>query len=175
MGHCWRSSPWAIFFSAGAEPVICGRGLEFGRGRVVPEINFTLPRIDISDLTWPAIRAEIYGHDRGRLPRAVELEVPRATRGIRTLPPMTIRPQWGVEITRILAIRSRPIMPKYGLKNALRLTPTIRAIMNVPAICGAASIGMAMLELFHPQAAGAGAISWPSNRQAGKGSPVTRP
>ncbi|MCC5876986.1 MAG: methanol--corrinoid methyltransferase, partial [Candidatus Sumerlaeia bacterium] len=42
-------------FGRAPRPVKCGRGVEIGGGKVVPEINFTLPPIDIEEKNWASI------------------------------------------------------------------------------------------------------------------------
>jgi methanol--5-hydroxybenzimidazolylcobamide Co-methyltransferase len=104
-------------------PVSCGRGLTIGSGTVIPEINFTLPPIDINAGTWPEIRNQYQEMITKICERAVSLEVPGLLVEFETLPPMTVKPEWGAEITQILADELRRVHDKYGLPNALRLTP----------------------------------------------------
>jgi methanol--5-hydroxybenzimidazolylcobamide Co-methyltransferase len=90
-------------FGKALHPVTCGRGLVCGGGTVVPEINFTLPPIDIAESTWPDIRQQYREMIEAVCGRAVELGVPGLLVEFETLPPMTVRPEWGAEITCILA------------------------------------------------------------------------
>ena len=65
-------------FGRAPHPVACGRGVVCGAGTVVPEINFTLPAIDINESTWPDIRRQYVGIVEiveSVCRRAVELEV----------------------------------------------------------------------------------------------------
>ncbi len=145
-----------FIFGRCPKPVVCGRGLELGTGWVAPEINFTLPTTDITEQTWPAIRQEYAQMIEGVCRRAVELETPGLLVEFETLPPMTIRPEWGAEITRILADTLAAYHTKYGLKNALRLTPNDTRDHERPPRMRRGQYWDGMLELFH-QAAGAGA------------------
>jgi len=104
-------------------PVFCGRGVELGNGSVVPEINFTLPTMEINESTWEKVRWHYQGMIDGVLKRAVELEVPQLMVEFETLPDMTNRPEWGLEITRLLADTMDAYHTKHGLRSALRLTP----------------------------------------------------
>ncbi|MCL5099041.1 MAG: methanol--corrinoid methyltransferase, partial [Candidatus Omnitrophica bacterium] len=90
-------------FGKAPRPVTCGRGVQLGAGKVVPEINFTLPPIDINLTTWPEIRNQYTTIIEEICCRAVELGVPALLVEFETLPPMTVHPEWGAEITWILA------------------------------------------------------------------------
>ncbi len=143
-------------FGRAPHPVRCGRGVELGAGQVFPEINFTLPTTDINPTTWPDIRRQYSEMIEGVCRRAVELEVPAMLVEFETLPPMTVHPQWGAEITRILADTLHTYHSKHGLKNALRLTPNDTRDHERPPRMRRGQYWDGMLELFH-QAAGAGA------------------
>jgi methanol--5-hydroxybenzimidazolylcobamide Co-methyltransferase len=104
-------------------PVSCGRGVEIGRGVVLPELNFTLPAVEIRQENWREIRAQYAEVADAVCRRACELEVPGLLVEFETLPPMTLRPAWGLEITRLLADTLDRFHAKHGLASALRLTP----------------------------------------------------
>jgi methanol--5-hydroxybenzimidazolylcobamide Co-methyltransferase len=110
-------------FGTAPAPVACGRGVVLGGGAVVPEINFTLPPIEINESTWDEVRDQYRQMIEGVCRRAVELGVPSLLVEFETLPPMTLRPEWGAEITRLLADTLREYHSRDGLRNALRLTP----------------------------------------------------
>lgn len=105
------------------KPVRCGRGVEIGAGTVVPEINFTLPTMSIDESTWPDVRKQYSEMIDGVCRRAVDLEVPSLLVEFETLPPMTVNPAWGAEITRLLADALDRFHAEFCLKSALRLTP----------------------------------------------------
>ena len=117
------SSPDELVYGCAPAPVTVGRGLQIGCGTVVPEINFTLPPLEINEHTWPEIRQQYSEMIDGICTRAVALELPGLLAEFETLPPMTLRPEWGAEITTILAERLRKAEEKHGIKTALRLTP----------------------------------------------------
>ncbi|MHB8521842.1 MAG: methyltransferase MtaB domain-containing protein [Limisphaerales bacterium] len=143
-------------FGQAPRPVSCGRGVEIGRGTVIPEINFTLPPIDINETTWPDIRHQYREMIDGVCQRAVDLEVPALLVEFETLPPMTVNPAWGLEITALLAERLRHYHEKHGLKNALRLTPNDNRDHERPALMRRGVYWAQMREVFRG-AAGAGA------------------
>lgn len=117
------SSADAFIFGKAPRPVTCGRGVVIGGGEVVPEINFTLPPMNIDDETWPEVRKQYQEIITGVTQRAADLEVSALLVEFETLPPMTVRPAWGLEITRLLADTLDSAHEKLGLKSALRLTP----------------------------------------------------
>src|ERR1041385_1201359 len=123
------SSPLAIasldefLFGHAPHPVSCGHGVQIGAGQVLPEINFTLPPLEINDSTWPDVRQQYSRMIKDICQRAVDLGVPGLLVEFETLPPMAVRPEWGAEITSILASALRSAHDQHGLKAALRLTP----------------------------------------------------
>ena len=138
-----------FIFGHAPRPVVCGRGLVCGGGTVVPEINFTLPPIDISDSTWPEIRAQYRQIIEAVCRRAVDLEVPGLLVEFETLPPMTVRPDWGADITRILTDTLRTYFDRHGLKNALRLTPNDNRDHERPAQMRSGAYWDGMVKLFN--------------------------
>lgn len=110
-------------FGKAPHPVRAGRGVVFGNGIVIPEINFTLPPIEITELNWKSICQEYSEMIEAVCRRAVELETPALLVEFETLPPMTDRPDWGLEITCIIAGTLDRYFEQHGLKSALRFTP----------------------------------------------------
>lgn len=104
-------------------PVKCARGVEIGAGDVIPELNFTLPPMTIDERSWQEVRRQYQEIIASACERAVDLEIPQLLIEFETLPPMTVRPAWGIEITKILSETLRSYAEKHGLKAALRLTP----------------------------------------------------
>jgi methanol--5-hydroxybenzimidazolylcobamide Co-methyltransferase len=143
-------------FGRAVHPVSCGRGVVCGKGTVIPEINFTLPSVDINESTWPDIRHQYAEMIEAVCHRAVDLEVPELLVEFEALPPMTVRPEWGAEVTRILADTLRSYHDRYGLKNALRLTPNDNRDHERPARMRHGKYWEGMVQLFN-RAADAGA------------------
>lgn len=137
-------------------PVKCGNGVVIGGGQVVPEINFTLPPMNIEEGTWQIVRNEYQEMIDGILKRAVHLKVPQLLVEFETLPEMTSRPQWGLEINRLLADAMQTAYDDYGLKSALRLTINDTREFNRPPVLRSGKYWDAMLK-FIEGAADAGA------------------
>lgn len=141
-------------------PVTCRNGLVIGGGTVVPELNFTLPPMDINQDTWLDVRAHYTEMIHGVIERAVELESPSLLVEFETLPPMTIIPAWGLEITRLLADHLQNAQDRHGIKTALRLTPNDIREFERPPLMRRGQYWDAMQEFFDAGAeAGADLLS----------------
>jgi len=116
--------PQCLVFGQAARPVSCGFELTIGAGLVFPEVNFTLPIIDVIEANW----GEVCGHyeemARNILKRTTALNVPGLVLEFELLPAMTENPRWGGEITAILHRHLQTAHKQSGLKSALRVTPT---------------------------------------------------
>lgn len=117
------SEPAALCFGKSPKPLHTRRGMTIGGGLVYPELNFTLPTMTIEPATMPAILDQYRQIITSALARAVELDAPGLVIEFETLPPMTEVPQWGIDITRILADAMEDAYAKHGLKSVLRITP----------------------------------------------------
>jgi methanol--5-hydroxybenzimidazolylcobamide Co-methyltransferase len=105
-------------------PLACGLGLTIGAGTVFPEVNFTLPVMNIEPGTWSEVVAHYDEMAAQILRRAVSLGVPGIVLEFELLPPMTERPEWGAEITAVLKRHMTACHEKHHLPCALRVTPT---------------------------------------------------
>lgn len=113
-----------LLFGVSPHPISCRRGLVIGAGQVLPEINFTLPSMDMGA---PGARATADAHYRemiqGVCRRAVDLEAPGLVVEFELLPPMTMDPEWGAAVTAMLAATLDSFHAREGLASALRITP----------------------------------------------------
>lgn len=115
------------------KPVTTKRGLEIGTGIVFPEVNFTLPAMNINKETWPQVVAHYTEMIDDVIRRSVDLEVPQLQIEFETLPDMTLNPDWGLQINRLLADKLIAAQEKHGIKTALRFTPNdIREFYSPP-------------------------------------------
>jgi methanol---5-hydroxybenzimidazolylcobamide Co-methyltransferase len=105
-------------------PLECGLGLTIGGGQVFPEVNFTLPPMNMTDETWPEVLAHYKQMAEQILRRAASLATPGLVLEFELLPPMTVRPEWGAELTALLKSHMQGYYHKYQLPCALRVTPT---------------------------------------------------
>src|ERR1035437_4281342 len=91
-----------LLYGVSPLPLACGLGLTIGGGEVFPEVNFTLPAMNIEAGTWTEVVAHYDEMAAQILRRAVSLGVPGIVLEFELLPPMTDRPEWGAEITAVL-------------------------------------------------------------------------
>jgi methanol---5-hydroxybenzimidazolylcobamide Co-methyltransferase len=112
-----------LFFGHAPHPVITPRGLKIGGGIVYPELNFTLPPIQIIEENLDNIRQHYQEIITGALERAVHLYAPGVVFEFETLIEMTQNPSIGED----LVLRMNEICESYyanhGLKSEIRLTP----------------------------------------------------
>ena len=113
-----------LLYGVCPHPLECGLGLTIGAGTVFPEVNFTLPPMNMTDETWPEVVAHYEQMAEQILRRAVSLGVPGIVLEFELLPPMTEKPEWGAELTAILKRHMRASHEKHKLACALRVTPT---------------------------------------------------
>jgi methanol--5-hydroxybenzimidazolylcobamide Co-methyltransferase len=139
-------------------PLTTRNGLEIGGGTVYPELNFTLPAMDLSEATWPKVRWHYQDMVDQALKRAVELGAPGVVIEYETLPPMTSNPVWAEEITRILVDALAEAKDRRGLPGALRVTPNDNRELTRPPKMRSGEHWEAMMETFHRCAAAGGEL-----------------
>jgi methanol--5-hydroxybenzimidazolylcobamide Co-methyltransferase len=128
------TDPAALIFGHAPKPVTTRRGMVIGGGRVYPELNFTLPAIEVADATFPRVRKHYEEIVTGALKRAAELGSEGVVLEFETLPPMTARPEWGIELCQVLLDGMEEAHAKTGLKSALRMTPNDNREMVRPPL-----------------------------------------
>lgn len=110
-------------FGRSPRPLTVGSGVSIGTGIVYPELNFTLPPMNITTETMPEVREQYTQMIEAACARATALYAPGLVVEFELLPEMTKIPEWGAEITAIL----RQTLDRYaqsdGLRSALRVTP----------------------------------------------------
>ena len=104
-------------------PVTAKNGMVIGGGTVYPEINLTLPPMTVNESTMPEVRRQYTEMIEGILKRAKNLHAPGIIVELELLPPTTIEPKWGIEISKIMRDRMYEYEEKYGLKSLFRCTP----------------------------------------------------
>ncbi len=86
------SSQDQLLYGVSKYPLQCGLGLTIGGGQVFPEVNFTLPPMNIEDGTWAEVVAHYDQMAEQILRRAVALSTPGIVLEFELLPAMTERP-----------------------------------------------------------------------------------
>jgi methanol--5-hydroxybenzimidazolylcobamide Co-methyltransferase len=116
--------PAGLVFGRAPHPLRCGFDLTIGAGQVYPEVNFTLPALEICASNWPQVLGHYEEIATAVVRRAVALEAPGIVLEFELLPALTACPEWGAEITALLKRHLSEAYGKHGLKSALRVTPT---------------------------------------------------
>jgi methanol--5-hydroxybenzimidazolylcobamide Co-methyltransferase len=149
-----------LLFGHASKPLTTRHGMRIGGGLVYPELNFTLPPMEVTEATMPAVARHYRDIIADALRRAVELEAPGVVIEFETLPPMTATPAIGLEIVQILLAGMDEARQRHGLKSALRLTPNDNREFARPPIMRSGEHWEKMLELFDASAcAGAELLS----------------
>lgn len=104
-------------------PVSLKNGMVIGGGELYPEINFTLPTMQIDQGSMPKVLENYREITTGICERARALEVPGFVAEIETLPPMTFEPQWGIDVCKTVVDIVKDYEAKYAIKGAVRITP----------------------------------------------------
>ncbi|MDR0353787.1 MAG: hypothetical protein LBI02_10755 [Opitutaceae bacterium] len=112
-----------LLFGIAPKPLRTRRGLHIGGGVVYPELNFTLPAMDVTAATMPEVARHYRDIITGALKRAVELEAPGVVIEFETVPPMTSTPAHGLELANILLEGMDDAHARHGLPSVLRMTP----------------------------------------------------
>ena len=148
--------PEGLFFGTAPNPVVTSHGVSIGSGRVIPELNFTLPQMGVNADT----RATVVGHYRqiveGALNRCRELQQDSVVFEFETLLEMTLDPSLGVEIVRVMRDLCDQATAKDGIKSTIRLTPNDTRDFDRPVKMRSSEKMAAMMELFEEGAQAGG-------------------
>jgi methanol--5-hydroxybenzimidazolylcobamide Co-methyltransferase len=129
------ADPLDLRFGVSPKPLKTRRGMLIGGGQVYPELNFTLPPMAVEAATMPEVLAQYREIITGATKRASELDCDGLVVEFELLPPMTITPQWGIDVTKVLVDGLEDAHAKRGLKSTLRVTPTdVREFAKPPVI-----------------------------------------
>ncbi|MBS6341507.1 MAG: methanol--corrinoid methyltransferase [Eubacterium limosum] len=129
-------------------PVTTKSGMVIGGGTIYPEINFTLPGMDVNDQTIDKALSIYSNIIDGVLKRAAELYAPGVLVEFETVPDFTEHPKYGIDANRILLNGIKEAADKYGLKAALRTTPNDLREMSRPPVMRGGKYWDTMLELY---------------------------
>jgi len=146
------SDPAELIYGVCPHPIETRHGMKIGGGDVYPELNFTLPDIDIKANAMPEICRHYRQIVSESLERAAELEAPGVMLEFETLPPMTEHPDFGMAIVEILLEGIADAHQRFGLKAALRCTPNDNREFVRPPLMRSGRYWDKMLELFERSA-----------------------
>jgi len=146
-------TPESLVFGTAPHPLTTRSGMVIGGGQVYPELNFTLPPMEITADTMPRVLEHYKEIINGALRRAAELDANGVVIEFETLPPMTEFPEWGLAIVRILLESMRKYETASGLKSVLRMTPNDNREFVRPPTMRSGYFLDRMIQLFESSAA----------------------
>jgi methanol---5-hydroxybenzimidazolylcobamide Co-methyltransferase len=137
-----------LIFGLAPNPVTTSRGLIIGGGIVYPELNFTLPSMEVSLKNLDNVLKQYHEIVTGALERALQLESRGVILELETLLEMTQEPDIGVSILQMMNDLCEDYYARYGLASEIRLTPNdLREFERPPKSRTSAHLDK-MLELF---------------------------
>lgn len=146
-------NPHDLLFGKCPSPVTTRSGLVIGGGQVYPELNFTLPDVDVTMNTLDVVKRHYSQIIEDATKRAVELGLPGLVVEYETVPPMTEFPDIGMAVVDILLESLARAKQERGLLGALRVTPNDNREFVRPPVMRSGRYWDAMLELFERSAA----------------------
>ncbi|MGA2507640.1 MAG: methyltransferase MtaB domain-containing protein [Chitinispirillaceae bacterium] len=150
------SNPSDLIFGHAPKPVTTRRGLVFGGGLVCPELNFTLPSMEINQSTIPEVQRNYREIISGALEKALHLHSEGVVFEFETLIEMTRTPSIGIELVKIMDGICEEYYRKHGLKSEIRLTPNDLREFERPPKLRTSPLLDAMFELFEQGALAGG-------------------
>jgi len=145
-----------LFFGSSTYPVKTPNGLIIGGGIVYPELNFTLPPMHINKETFKDILEQYKNIATEAIERAIHLESDGLVLEFETLLEMTLNPQYGIEIIKVMNDICEQYFQTSGFKSIIRLTPNdIRDYERPPKMRTSGYLDN-MLELFEKGAEAGG-------------------
>jgi methanol--5-hydroxybenzimidazolylcobamide Co-methyltransferase len=137
-----------LIFGTSPNPVKTPRGLTIGAGIVYPELNFTLPPIEVSKKTQNSIVNQYRQIVVEALERALDLHSNGLILEFETVIEMTKHPEMGIEIVKVMNDICEDYYAKHKLKTEIRLTPNDLRDFDRPPKQRTSGYLPAMLELF---------------------------
>lgn len=112
-----------FLYARAKHPVALANGMVIGGGTLYPEINFTLPPMNVEQGTMAEVLRQYREIITGVCERARDLNCPGFVAEIETLPPMTFQPAWGEAVCRAVVDITKEYAERFGVKSAVRITP----------------------------------------------------
>jgi len=154
--HLAISNARDLKFGFAPRPVTTSHGLVIGGGVVYPELNFTLPPMTISKDTLPEIREHYRSIVDEALTRAHELGQKGVVFEFETLLEMTMQPEIGIELTKIMADVCAEHRARNGINGEIRLTPNDARDFERPPLLRSSKLLDTMYKLFREGALAGG-------------------
>jgi len=101
-------------FGSCPNPVTTKKGLVIGGGDVLPELNFTLPTMEVNEDTIDKAYTIYRNIAHDSLERAAQLEIAGAQLEYETTVEFTLNPEWGIKVNQILLEEMENAESAYG-------------------------------------------------------------
>ena len=150
------SNPSDLIFGHAPHPVTSRRGLVIGGGIVYPELNFTLPAMEVSLQTLSEVKTHYRDIITGALDKARHLYSEGVVFEFETLLEMTRTPAIGIELVGMMNDICEDYFSKFGLKSEIRLTPNDLREFERPPKLRTSALLEPMFELFEQGAKAGG-------------------
>lgn len=147
--HLAIDTPDDLAYGVCPRPLRTRSGLTLGGGTVYPELNFTLPAMLVTEGTFDAVRTQYRQIIEEATLRAADLGAPGLIVEFETVPDMTTRPAWAVELCKLLLEGLAAAEQRWGLPGVLRMTPNDNRELIRPPLMRRGPHWEAMLDTFH--------------------------
>jgi methanol---5-hydroxybenzimidazolylcobamide Co-methyltransferase len=138
----------SLLYGVCPHPLTTKRGMVLGGGTVYPELNFTLPAMLVDESTFGAVCGHYRQIIQEATQRAAELQAPGLVVEFETVPDMTSRPEWAIELCGILLEGLQSGEDQWGLPGVLRMTPNDNRELTRPPVMRSGPHWEAMVETF---------------------------
>jgi methanol---5-hydroxybenzimidazolylcobamide Co-methyltransferase len=142
------TDPRDLVFGHAPHPVTTRRGLVLGGGAIYPELNFTLPPMEVSLATLPEVKDHYRQIVSEALKRARELHAPGVVFEFETLLEMTLTPRIGIELVELMNGLCEEAWQQHHQRSEIRLTPNDTRDFDRPPRMRTSRHLEAMFELF---------------------------
>ncbi len=142
------NSPGELIFGTAPYPVTTRRGLIIGGGHVYPEINFTIPPMEVTEKVIAELTSYYKGIVSDILERALHLNSEGIIIEFEPLIEMTRFPEIGIQLVKVMNDVCENYYQVHGLKSELRLTPNDLREFDKPPRQRTSAYIEPMMELF---------------------------
>ncbi len=149
-------TPDKLVMGSARNPVTTSQGIRIGSGKVVPELNFTLPQMAVNAGTRKEVLEQYRQIVTGALARCKELHQPEVILEFETLLEMTLDPSLGVEIVSAMREICDDFEARDGTVATIRLTPNDTRDFDRPVRMRTSARLETMLQLFEEGARAGG-------------------
>lgn len=150
------TDPAELVFGSAPASVTTTQGITIGAGKVVPELNFTLPQMAVNEETRSAVIDQYRQIVTGALSRCRALHQGEVILEFETLLEMTLDPTLGVEIVSAMREICDDFEARDGTKATIRLTPNDTRDFDRPVKMRSSARLEPMLQLFEEGARAGG-------------------